>query len=118
MRTIGIAAAAVAAAALVLALAGLSAGSKSGRHPSLRLVRTAPLQLVGAHFRARERVRLTVTVSAARRTRAVRASDRGLFLARFGISAGHCSALRAVAVGNAGSRAVLKPLPMPACMPQ
>jgi hypothetical protein len=117
MRRIGIAAVAVAAAALAFGLAGLSAGSTSSRHPALRLVRPAPLELAGSHFRFRERVRVTVTVSGVRSTRTVRASGSGSFLAAFSVSAGRCTAVRAVAVGSAGSRALLKRLPIPACLP-
>jgi hypothetical protein len=117
MRKIGIAAAAVAAAALALGIAGLGAGFTSSQHPSLRLLKTAPLTLTGSHFRAKERVRVTVTVESARSARMVRASGRGSFVAGFATGAGRCSAVRAVAIGGAGSRAVLKHLPAPACLP-
>ena len=116
MRTTGIALAAVAAAALALGLANL--GSGPSRHPALRLRNIAPLELAGSHFRSHERVRVTATVSGARSARTVRASDNGSFVVAFPIGAGHCSAVRAVAMGNTGSRALLKRLPAPACMPQ
>ena len=117
MRKIGIAVAAVAAAALALGIAGLGAGSTLSQHPSLRLLKRAPLTLAGSHFRARERVRVTVTVEGARSARTMRASVKGSFVAGFATGAGRCSAVRAVAIGGAGSRAVLKYLPAPACMP-
>jgi hypothetical protein len=117
MRTTGIALAAVAAAALALALVGLGAGSASSQHPALRLVKRAPLELAGSHFRSHERVRVTVTVSGARGTRAVRASESGSFVVTLATAAGPCSVVRAVAVGSARSRAVLKYLPAPACLP-
>jgi hypothetical protein len=118
MRRIAIAAAAVAAAGLALSLAALSAGSSSSQHPALRLVETSPLHLAGVHFRSHERVRVTVTVSRARNARILHASGDGSFLARLAFRAGRCSAMRAVAVGSAGSRAMLKRVPLPACMLQ
>jgi hypothetical protein len=116
MRTTGIALAAVAAAALVLALTGL--GLISSPRPDLRLAKRASLELAGSHFRSHERVRVTVTVSGARSAQTVRASGTGSFVARFATGASRCSTVRAVAVGNTGSRALLKRLPAPACMPQ
>jgi hypothetical protein len=111
------AAAAVAAATLALALSGLGAGGSSPHRASLRLITTIPLKVGGAHFRSRERVRVVVTVSDATRARAIRASGKGSFVTEFPIGAGRCDAVRVVAVGNAGSRTVLKHLPAPACLP-
>ena len=118
MRTTGIAFAAVAAAALALASAGIGAGSASSRHPALRLAKTAPLEIAGSRFGSRERVRVTVLVSASRQVRTVQASGNGSFVAGFSTTVDRCSDFSAVAVGNRGSRAVLKPLPQPACLPQ
>lgn len=118
MRTIGIAPAAVAAAALALVPAGIGSGSTSARHPALRIAKTAPLKLAGSRFRSRERVRVTVTVSDSRGTRTVRAASNGSFVAGFAMTVDRCTDFRAVAIGNEGSRAVLKPLPQPACLPQ
>jgi hypothetical protein len=117
MRKIGIAVAAVAAVALALVIASFGAGSTSSQHPALRLLKTAPLTLAGAHFRTRERVRVTVTVDGTRSARTVRASGKGSFVAGFTTGVGRCSTVRAVAVGTAESRAVLKYLPAPACLP-
>ncbi|HEY2939258.1 MAG TPA: hypothetical protein VGJ27_05565 [Gaiellaceae bacterium] len=117
MRKIGIAVAAVAAAALAPGIAGFGAGSTSSEHPSLRLLKAAPVTLAGSHFRSSERVRVTVTVVGARSARVVRASGKGSFVAGFTTGAGRCSTVRAVAVGTAGSRAVLKYLPAPGCLP-
>jgi hypothetical protein len=118
MRTNGIALASVAAAALALVFAGIGAGSASSRHPALRLAKTSPLQIAGSRFRFRERVRVTVYVSDFRRARTVQASGTGSFVAAFSTNLDRCTEFSAVAVGNRGSRAVLKPLPQPACLPQ
>ena len=118
MRTNGIALAAVAAAALALVFAGIGAGSAWSRHPALRLAKTAPLEIAGSRFRSRERVRVTIYVSQFRRARTVQASGTGSFVAAFSTNVDRCTEFSAVAVGNGGSRAVLKLLPQPACMPQ
>ena len=48
--------------------------------PAVRFVRVQPtVVLVGTHFRARERVRLTLTAGATSRTRWARASATGAF---------------------------------------
>jgi hypothetical protein len=117
MRTNGIALAAVAAAALALVF-GIGAGSAWSRHPALRLAKTSPLEIAGSRFRSRERVRVTIYVSQLRRARTVQASETGSFVAAFSTNVDRCTEFSAVAVGNRGSRAVLKPLPQPACMPQ
>jgi hypothetical protein len=118
MRIRAIAIGVVVVAAIALLLAGLGAGSTSKRHATLRLVKPAPLQLVGSHFVARERVRVTASADGASVSKRVRASHRGTFAVAFAFGAGHCAGLRVVAVGSAGSRVTLKRLPLPACMPQ
>jgi hypothetical protein len=117
MSRTAIASAAVVAATLALVLSGVGAGSSSSKRPSLRFAETVPLRVAGSHFRARERVRVTVTVSAKGSTRKVRASGKGSFMAVFSIGAGRCSEVRVIAVGSGGSRATLKRLPSPACLP-
>jgi hypothetical protein len=112
-----IAAAGVVAAAVALVLSGVGAGSGSSQRAALRLTRTVPLELTGTHFRSHERVRVTATVSGAASTRSVRASAKGSFVTDFSTGAARCSAVRVVAVGTAGSRATLKRLPTPACLP-
>jgi hypothetical protein len=118
MRTRALATGAVVAAAVALALAGLAAGSSSARHASLRLVTSSPLQVGGSGFRARERVRVVATAAQVSVVKRVRASRRGAFAVTFAFSAGHCTGLKVVAVGSAGSRATLERPPLPACMPQ
>jgi hypothetical protein len=118
MQTRAIAMGAVAAAASALLLAGLGAASTSTRHASLRLLKQSPYQVGGSGFAARERVRVVASAAQVSVTKRVRASRRGTFAAAFSFGAGHCSGLRVVAVGSAGSRATLKRPPLPACMPQ
>jgi hypothetical protein len=107
---------ALAAAALVFGLSGFG-GSESAKGPSLRLTQVAPLEVVGAHFRSHERVRLIADIGRARDTKRIRASGEGAFLGRFAIGGGHCTSVRVRAVGSSGSKAQLKLPPRPACMP-
>lgn len=109
--------AAVVAAAAALVFSAVGTGAGSSKRPSLRFGQTVPLHIAGSHFRARERVRVTATVSATTSTRKVRASRKGSFLAVFATGAGRCSEVRVVAVGSGDSRATLKHLPGPACLP-
>jgi hypothetical protein len=117
MSRTAIALAAVVAAALALVLSGVGTGGGSSQRASLRFAQTVPLHIAGSHFRAHERVRVTATVSAASSTRRVRASGRGSFVAVFTTGASRCSEVRVIAVGGGGSRATLKRLPSPACLP-
>jgi len=80
------------------------------------MTRSTPLQLAGSHFRSRERVRVVVTGAGISATKNVRASTHGSFVVNFPFGAGHCSDIRARAIGRAGSRASLKPPPLPACL--
>jgi len=116
VRISAVAAVLVTTAALAFAVVGLAAGSGTGRHASLRLLKPTPLQLAGSHFRSRERIRVVVTGAGISATKNVRASRRGAFVASFAFGAGHCSDLQAHAIGRAGSRAVLKRPPLPACL--
>jgi hypothetical protein len=110
----------VALSGLLLCLAVASTGLAGGAaRPTLKLVKRSPVAVAGSHFKARESVRVTVTASGQSRTRYVRSTSSGSFTASFDITAGdRCtSSVRAVAIGAAGDRAYLKPLPLPACMP-
>jgi hypothetical protein len=109
--------ASVTALAMAVALAcsagtALGGGSDAALKPTLQIVRETPLTIRGRAFRARERVR----VSAAGRSSHVRATRHGTFVvALTGVD--RCNIVRIVAVGAAGSRAVLKILPAPQCPP-
>jgi hypothetical protein len=103
---------------LVTAL-GCSAGYAVGHadvkaKPTLQLVRPAPLQVRGRGFEPGELVRLKLNDQRATRAKA---SAGGSFVASFGLSVSRCDAIRIVASGSSGSRAVLKVLPAPACNP-
>lgn len=102
-------------AASLLATA-LAAGGGDRSKPTLRVARAAPLALAGNHFRARERVRVTVRAAGARTTKAVRASRRGRFVVRFAaLGLDRCNSdWTALATGAGGSRAAFK-LPQLQC---
>ena len=99
--------------ALVAALSfTLFTRSTSTVKPSLRLTASAPLRVTGRHFHAREHVR----VSTGRRTASTTASSDGYFVVTIP-GADRCNTMRVLARGSAGSYAVVKLLPAPACMP-
>jgi hypothetical protein len=104
---------------VLLAAAGIAASTADGtsQKQTLRLVDRDPIALQGNGFRPRERVRVTVSAPMVER-KFTRATASGSFRVTFlEVSATRCDIVRAVAVGGAGSRAVLKYLPAPACMP-
>jgi hypothetical protein len=91
-------------AAAGIALLGL-APAAAGRSatPSVSIVTSSPLVVAGAHFRSHERV----TITAANTTRSVRTTALGAFRASFSpMTVDRCSAVRIVAVGAFGDRAV------------
>jgi hypothetical protein len=101
--------------ALVLAPAGLSSPTRPKAH--LRLVDRAPLIVKGSHFRAGERVRITIVASVPA-SRSVRAARDGSFTARFdAVSVGRCGELAVQALGARGDRAALKVLQQEDCAP-
>jgi hypothetical protein len=105
-------------ALLVTVALGCSAGtavggSDSSPRPSLQIVRKAPLTVRGRGFHARESVR----VSAAGRSRRVRANPDGAFVLTLGAQVDRCNAVHVLAVGTGGSRATLKILASPQCPP-
>jgi hypothetical protein len=106
----------IAAVALVPVGASTAGGDRSTK-ASLRLASFAPLTIRGAGFRSREAVRVDLFGTSSARRRTV-ASATGSFTVRFdGVAATRCDLVRAIAVGARGSRAGLKYLPSPACMP-
>ena len=115
MRRLAIGTAAVAIGAAILTLAAFGAGwaPKS----SLRIQRMAPLEVSGVHFRSHEYVRVTAVIGETKKVNRLRASGSGAFRTTFPIGAGRCSSVRIVAITGSGSRATLKRLPAPACMP-
>lgn len=104
--------------AAAVAGAALNAGAVAERPgESLRLLSLQPLRIQGQHFAAREHVRVDLSGSARKRVRVV-TTGTGSFTVRFhGIVATRCDVIRVVAIGSSGSRARLKYLPAPACLP-
>jgi hypothetical protein len=115
MRRLAIGTAAGAIGAAVLTLAAFGAGSAP--KPSLRIQRMAPLEVSGAHFRSHEHVRVTAVIGETKKVNRLRASGSGAFRTTFPIGAGRCSSVRVVAISGSGSRATVKRLPAPACLP-
>ena len=112
MRTAALLGVCATAAAVVLGFTILGdTGSKAGS-PSIRLVRAAPLTVRGAHFRSGERVRVT----AAGKSAQTKANGDGTFVVVVR-GATRCETLRILARGSAGSYAIVKLLPQPACLP-
>jgi hypothetical protein len=101
-----------AAGALVLGFTVFAGSSANTSKPSLRITRSAPLTVRGRHFHADERVRLTTGT----RTAPAKANGDGYFVITIP-GADRCNTVRVLARGSAGSYAVVKLLPAPACMP-
>jgi len=112
MRAALILAAVVVVIALVLGFTVFGGSSAHASKPSLRLTSTTPLTVQGRHFRASEQVRLGTGAHGARAT----ANDDGYFVITIP-GATRCDTVRVVARGSAGSYAVVKLLPLPACAP-
>lgn len=104
-------------ALLVTVMLGCAAGTALGgantaTKASLQVIGQAPLTIQGRGFRSRESVR----VSAAGRQWRLKAGARGAFVLTLR-GAEPCRILRVVAVGSAGSRAILRILPLRQCLP-
>jgi hypothetical protein len=116
MRRIGVAISAVALAAALVA--GASGTTLRSATATLRLVRTQPLTVRGLGFQAHERVRVTLTVHNDTSVRRAIAGPAGGFRVSFDdVPVTRCDAINVVAVGNRGSKAVLKRPPLPLCLP-
>ena len=86
---------------------------------SLRVVAASPLTIAGSGFHSREHVRITATLGKATQTVGATATGLGTFRIRLSglpLSQGRCDAIRVVAVGFAGTTAILKRLPSRACL--
>ena len=106
-------------AAIVGALVWVSAALPASSRPQaqLRLIDAKPLTVQGTHFRARERVRVTVS-SADATSKTMRVSRRGAFVMTFpNFAISRCDGLTAAAVGRSGDRASLKVLQPQDCPP-
>jgi hypothetical protein len=103
----------IALAALALAISAGAARTKA----TLRLTSLQPVGVRGNGFAARERVRVQLS-GGVTGTRRVTATARGTFTMRFAdVNADRCSSVRVVARGSDGTRATLKYLPAPMCLP-
>ena len=99
----------IAAAAAALAAQGV-AGAVGGPH--VMLAARSPLAVHGTGFRASERVRVSVTTSTGAGARTAVAGATGAFTIRFtGLKLGSCAMYAIRAVGNDGSRAVVRVVP-------
>jgi hypothetical protein len=88
------------------------APAAAGVGPSLRVPDVTPFTVKGVHFRAAERIAVTVRVKR-RFVHTVTASPRGTFVTRFRtLRLAECQAYAVTAVGNQGSRAFLKVVPL------
>src|SRR5438094_778316 len=111
MRTGALLGVGVTAAVVVLGFTvlGRSPAARAGR-PALHLVGQGPITVRGEHFRPGEPVRVRTAGRAAR----AKANGDGVFVVTMrGVT--RCDALRVLARGSAGSYAVVKVLPLPAC---
>jgi hypothetical protein len=112
MRTAALLGVCVTAAVVVLAFTVFGGSPSRAGHPALHVVSKAPLTVRGEHFGSREQVR----VRAAAKTVRTKASGNGLFVVTIR-GATRCDSVRVLARGSAGSYAVVKVLPSPACLP-
>jgi hypothetical protein len=116
MRTAALLGVATTAVAVVLGFTLLRGpGSKpkpdAGR-PAVRIIGAAPLTVRGEHFRPGEQVRVTTAMKSAQ----TRASRDGTFVVTIP-GATRCNTLRVLGRGSAGSYAIVKLPPQPACLP-
>ena len=111
----------VSAMVVSVSVLAATASARTAQTAKLHIVATSPFTVAGSGFRLRERIRVTATVGRATKTVRVRATRLGTFrllLGGLGVTSSHCDLIRVVATGVAGSTAVLKRLPPPACLLQ
>jgi hypothetical protein len=106
------------AVTLALVMLMLASVASAATAPTLRLTSVDPITVSGSHFRAKERVRLVVTIASETWRRSAIATRTGTFQVAVGdLQLGRCAGLGIRATGSKGSAAMLKRLPLPACMP-
>jgi hypothetical protein len=111
MRKAALLATSLALIGVVLGFSMFGGAKASVGRPELRVVGSMPLTIRGEHFRAQERVRLTAAAKVTRTT----AHGGGTFVVTIR-GATRCDTVRVLARGSAGSYAVVKVLPSPACL--
>jgi hypothetical protein len=106
------------AALLTLAVIAAPVAAATPR-PRLTVARAQPMTVRGAAFHRREHVRVVLRPgSGAAVTRHVTASSSGTFTVAFPTARlSRCAGWTVTATGAAGSRATLRRLPLPACLP-
>jgi hypothetical protein len=110
---------------LLLAVVAAAAWPPTGEtwtaaSPALRLLSRHPVTIRGRSFHPGERVRLRLNVpsTGTRRLKTGSAGATGTFTVAFrGLAVGKCTAFSVTAIGATGSRASLKILPLPGCIP-
>ena len=104
---------------LVAAASATASSASQATRPTLALAHRAPLVVWGAHFRAREHVRLTATAGTTHAIAAATTTRRGAFVARFHYAPPVCLKLVVQATGQRGDRArlVVKPSGGPSGVP-
>jgi hypothetical protein len=106
------------AAALVVGALMVAGVASAATRPELRVKSLDPMVVQGSHFRAKERVRVTVTTAAASWKRSAVATRTGTFKLEIErVPLGRCGGFSVSATGSRGSSATLKRPPLPACMP-
>jgi hypothetical protein len=115
--TRGILTAMTKAAALVVGVLLLAGVASAATRAALRVSSVDPLIVQGSHFRAKERVRVTVTTLAETWKRSAVSTSAGTFkLVIESVPLGRCG-FGVRATGSKGSIATYKRPPLPACMP-
>jgi hypothetical protein len=105
------------AATFAVAVAVPIAATGSAATPSLHVVKLMPLVVRGAGFRAQEHVRVTAQTNPAQLKRVTATLTGGFRVTFDDVLVSRCDNFRVIAVGNLGSRVVIKRLPAPACLP-
>lgn len=105
--------------AIAICAAVVAGSAQATRVPAtVRVVSKAPVEVRGTHFRAKERIRVTVVASKTS-TRTVVATRTGAFTVVFSdLTLDRCNELFVRARGSAGTTATAKLLPQPMCLPQ
>lgn len=97
---------------IVVVAFGLVAAPAGATVARLAVPDTAPLTVLGTHFKPHEHVRLSVVTSAGAGTRTLTAGEAGGFLTRFSaITLGTCASYTVRATGSLGSRAMIRVVP-------
>jgi len=104
----------IAAAATLAAAGAVTAATRSPASPALQLVDRSPLTVRGAHFKLRERVRVTASTDENTAIQVTRTTRHGVFSVDFGTFAENpCATITIKAAGAKGDGARLVVAPPP-----